>query len=470
MSGFEMIEKLSAAGDYMPKIIMLTGHDDFEHAKQAIKYQVFDYLIKPVMPDDIMAALSKVKEAIDNDLEFKSRFISGIESLKSTFIEQILHNSEIAEEYLANKQSEFNINLHSKYYAVIRLSIFDYPSVCRTQSHDTINGFKNAVTEMFFKTFSRCQASHFNDSRIYFLVLSEFDDKEILLSDCNHILDALGEDFRFFICISEFAKNLSDLSALTQQAKSCEKYSFCCSKSAVLSYTDIISSVKNVFTSKALSDIENETKTLKHITVGDWHGCIDNLYNEIKKFDYYEPNYIKQLVYNVTNNILSYILSDNTVNSIAENNDTDNIMWMNILNTQSLEELFLLCHEIADKFKDITAASVSNRSHLLSEQIKKYISENYAEPISTSEIAKKLYLSSAYLGRVFYKENGIFFKDYLKEFRMNKARELLLTGNYKVYEAAVNVGYKDIKTFRQTFIEQFGISPSSVISATNSHR
>ena len=129
MSGFEMIEKLSAAGDYMPKIIMLTGHDDFEHAKQAIKYQVFDYLIKPVMPDDIMAALSKVKEAIDNDLEFKSRFISGIESLKSTFIEQILHNSEIAEEYLANNQSECNINLHSKYYAVIRLSIFDYTSV-----------------------------------------------------------------------------------------------------------------------------------------------------------------------------------------------------------------------------------------------------------------------------------------------------------------------------------------------------
>ena len=74
-----------------------------------------------------------------------------------------------------------------------------------------------------------------------------------------------------------------------------------------------MTSIKNVFSSKALSDIEKETKALKHVTVGEWHKFINQLYNEIKKFNYYEPNYIKQLVYNITNNILSNILSDNTI-------------------------------------------------------------------------------------------------------------------------------------------------------------
>ena len=37
---------------------------------------------------------------------------------------------------------------------------------------------------------------------------------------------------------------------------------------------------------------------------------------------------------------------------LSDNDDGDNIMWLNILNTRSLNELFSLCHEIADKFTD----------------------------------------------------------------------------------------------------------------------
>lgn len=62
MNGFEMLEKLRSLPDYAPQVIMLTGHDDFKHAKEAIKYQVMDYLVKPVMPADILAAITQAKK------------------------------------------------------------------------------------------------------------------------------------------------------------------------------------------------------------------------------------------------------------------------------------------------------------------------------------------------------------------------------------------------------------------------
>ena len=45
---------------------------------------------------------------------------------------------------------------------------------------------------------------------------------------------------------------------------------------------------------------------------------------------------------------------------------------------------------------------------------------------------------------------------------MQKAKELLVSGNYKVYEVAEMVGLKDIKHFRETFKLYFGVTPNSI--------
>ena len=45
---------------------------------------------------------------------------------------------------------------------------------------------------------------------------------------------------------------------------------------------------------------------------------------------------------------------------------------------------------------------------------------------------------------------------------MKTAKNLLETGNYKIYEAALMVGYKDVKSFRKNFIDVFGYSPSNI--------
>lgn len=66
MNGFEVISQLKQQG-VAARIIIITGYDTFEFAKKAISYGVTEYLLKPVIPAELSAALRKVKEDIHTE-------------------------------------------------------------------------------------------------------------------------------------------------------------------------------------------------------------------------------------------------------------------------------------------------------------------------------------------------------------------------------------------------------------------
>ncbi|MEG1879774.1 MAG: helix-turn-helix transcriptional regulator [Oscillospiraceae bacterium] len=75
-----------------------------------------------------------------------------------------------------------------------------------------------------------------------------------------------------------------------------------------------------------------------------------------------------------------------------------------------------------------------------------------------------MYLTPNYLGNVFLTETGVSFKTYLINYRMKKAKELLLTGNYNVNEVSEAVGYKNLDHFRKSFKQCIGTNPSDFIT------
>ena len=88
-----------------------------------------------------------------------------------------------------------------------------------------------------------------------------------------------------------------------------------------------------------------------------------------------------------------------------------------------------------------------------------YIDEHYAEKIKIETIANAVYLSPGYLMSIFKKEKGMSVVSYLRMRRMEKAKELLLEKNLKVYEVAERVGYDSANFFYATFRDYVGMSP-----------
>lgn len=89
--------------------------------------------------------------------------------------------------------------------------------------------------------------------------------------------------------------------------------------------------------------------------------------------------------------------------------------------------------------------------------------------ISLQEIAQSLNLSESRLRHLFKSQTGLSPMQYLKEQRMQKARQLLETTFLNVKEVMINVGAKDTSHFIRDFKKAFGLSPSQYRAQHLSH-
>lgn len=92
---------------------------------------------------------------------------------------------------------------------------------------------------------------------------------------------------------------------------------------------------------------------------------------------------------------------------------------------------------------------------------KQYIINNFNKNITLKEVADEVFLSQNYLSELFKKEMGEGFYDFLSRYRIQVAKDLLLTTNLRVYEVAQNVGYNDSITFGRAFKKLTGATPNS---------
>ena len=89
-----------------------------------------------------------------------------------------------------------------------------------------------------------------------------------------------------------------------------------------------------------------------------------------------------------------------------------------------------------------------------------YIKLNYSEKISIKEIADQLYLSPNYLSELFKKHTGKTISEYLTEYRLEKACQLLDHAEYRVGDVSGMVGIHDGRYFSNMFKKKYGIAPS----------
>ena len=93
--------------------------------------------------------------------------------------------------------------------------------------------------------------------------------------------------------------------------------------------------------------------------------------------------------------------------------------------------------------------------------VKAYIRDHLSDEITLKKISDMLHFNCAYLGQKFKLEEKMSFNDYMLQQRMEKAKELLLSTNLRIYEIAVGVGYKDVDWFYKKFKTCTGSSPNA---------
>jgi len=107
-----------------------------------------------------------------------------------------------------------------------------------------------------------------------------------------------------------------------------------------------------------------------------------------------------------------------------------------------------------------------NEASQLDKRIQKtlhYISNHYNEALTVQLMANMVNLSDMYFGWLFKRETGMTFHSFLTSIRMNRAKELLSSGEYKVNEVGYLCGFSDVFYFSRVFKEYYGYAPSNVL-------
>lgn len=99
------------------------------------------------------------------------------------------------------------------------------------------------------------------------------------------------------------------------------------------------------------------------------------------------------------------------------------------------------------------------KKYKLIEEIKAYIEVELENNVMLRDAAIHFSFSPNHLGQIFYDETGIYFSDYVSIRRLERVKLLLGDPKLKVYEAAHQVGYKNLSHFSKQFKDYYGVSP-----------
>jgi len=446
--------------DRMPwiEIVILSGHDEFEYAQQAIKLGVNDYLLKPITVQDLHNVLNKLYQRLEqkrkereNLHQLQQQVQESCELLKENFLHKLVIGAVSYNEAI-QKSDSLSMNLIAKHYLVViiktaltdRTELFDYDEYLSLQSNIS-NMFVNNPDILLLK----------KDWEDYVIILKG-EHPELLINKRDALLQLIIQDvkktrYQVTIGLGGIKNRLSDL---------------------YQSFTEALININNV--SYHLEE-ESFLTTNKSELLKLNPSAIENFLSSAAKDDYeifFNTN-IKPLGEAALNSplIKNYLFIDFALNTAKFINtlggDVEDacsafyIIDSILANTSNLEQLKNQLYIILMKGIAFRDNHINKHNKQLLYQAKKYMDEHYHDSnLSLQETASNVNLSPSHFSMVFSQEYSQTFKDYLIEIRIKKAKELLRMTNLKSIEIAEQVGYSDPHYFSYVFKKHIRLTPT----------
>ena len=454
MTGLELLEIVKSK---YPDIffISISGYDDFEYVQKSLNFGANAYILKPIEISEIVSALNRIRESVA--LSKKIR-INKQNIFANIYSDLIMGNFNI-ENYF--EYTNILDSLYNQYFMIITITWNNYnQSVSNLhlahimEYSDILNNLNELVHDQnIFLSLSP-------DKKI---ICMRDDDPILLESRASELTAsierALKERFtqKFSIGVGKIHFGLFEL--ITSYFESVKALSlvYLHGDNKVLYYNDSlgeVSSFNPIFVSceeeiigyMLENDIVNMRNTV-HRLAGH---CIES---NVSSYD------IQLFVRNVLYKAINCIIEANiTVEDVL---DDPNMLFSLLYSESDVTYIFQLLLKTLEKIGGALSAAPLNSSAIIIAQAKQYIQNNYMKfKLSLADVASHVNLHPAYFSTVFSKCENISFIDYLTNFRLEKAKKLLRSTNYKTTQIANDVGYQNSTYFSTLFKKHVGLSPS----------
>jgi two-component system response regulator YesN len=456
------------------KIIILTGYSNFEYARSALQAGVTNYLLKPIHKDELVAVLVKLKTAIEKEMKVKNemekmklRSRENDALLKEKFIHLLLKggSGSLPHDEYNQKMKQYCPNIKEDGNLFVFLVHVDKNSGLNEQEYQLrkLSAFE-IVAEVFHKV-GHNEITCDMDGRILVIV----DLCAVSATDWRNYCLTLGEtvknsvknrlDITVSIGIGNIHTGMAEISNSYREALIAVKSTIILGNDTVIAYqslnnkintgNDLTNLRQSLILDLRLGNITAIDEELRHVfgKIRLEKQSLDNLYLLLSELLLITTDFACESQLEITDFVGEGI---NPASIVADKETLDHIMnWFIAIFTRMIH--------IVNNGKQSNSAKTVIKA-------KEYIDANYRNgDLGLEGIAGNIFINPSYLSDIFKKETGLSIMEYIRECRMNKARELLDKGYQNLIRIAELVGYSDPHYFSKCFKKHFGMSPSKYI-------
>ena len=455
------------------KIIILSGYEEFNYAKEAIEIGITRYLLKPISSTKLMKCMKEVRSIIQKEREekqnyeiYKNEMKEYEEDEKRNLFHDIINKTE-SPISLLERGKKLNVELSSMVYLIILFKI-NTSSDTRDEPQHIVEA-KEKLDILLEENDNIIRFNLLFDEQSLLLKGSSIEDINKIKANCINQVKEIMEDYdeiSYFGGAGRPVKRLGDISISFHEACSAFAYRYIWDTNEILDYQNI--------TNKQVTAIYTDSLNVANITELD-RKKVETFLKSGSKDDisYFVEEYLKSICKENRNSLLfrQYIIMD--MYSITAGFSEELGFGVDVIDKPFHDKFqfygqmpsFEFTKEYIEKTFDQV---ISLRDEMVTRQYKdmiykakSYIDDNYMkEDISLNQVASEVFLSPSHFSSVFSQKTGQTFIKYLTDLRMNKAKELLKCTNKRTSEVGYSVGYKDPHYFSFLFRKTQNCTPS----------
>ncbi len=463
MDGMELSRNLKQLYPNI-RIIFFSGFDEFEYAKEAIRLEAEEYILKPIDSDELRAVFARVHEALDRDIDEKlnvakleNYYMDSLPLLQEDFFASLVEG-RIAQNKIQKFMDDYRIDLKAPLYltAIVHISMSSVPEGINPVLLSV--SVRKLLEERLDPKWG-CRFFSYLGSTVMISQLSVEKDAKAFTDECDRLC-RLAESIckaNVTIGIGEVVDSLSRIDDSYKGARDAVSYRVLYGHTKAINISEISPLEKETEGQESSDSLTDVFKKMK---------MADSDAVETAARQYIESNLEKQgsiqnhrfFVMELVSELYKFLRGNQLdVNEVFDANKDVYAL------VQQMEgkELSNWLSSVCLKIRELIDGKRSDNTRSFVTKAKEYVADHYADQdLSIDFICNYLGVSSAYFSTVFKKETGKTFVGYLTDYRMEKAEKMLVETDEKTYIIAQQVGYSDPNYFSYVFKKQFGVSPS----------
>lgn len=458
------------------EIMILSGFEEFEYAKEGIKLGIAQYLTKPINGSDLLREINAVAEKIREKARERAIREKYIKEMKEGFAKErkdlfhyLVTGSKSTAELL-ELAGRLEIDLSAIWYNIL---LFKMQSA--KQGHEEYSNRLIEIEKQIAELAESRELLLFHRELEGLAFLFRADSEEELKEKQKSFIDELeilladDKDVRYFGGVGVAVNRMSELPQCFETACHVFAHRYFVRESAILRSEEVETPPSAAREDFSLDQVD--PKNMDRSKIKDFLKM-----GQKEEVIYFVEEFFKAMGKGALNSTIfrQYVLMD-VYFCVAEfleeiNIPRDEIDAPDVLteSMQSEKSIVTYMAEIIKNALELRENAASNRYRNVLDEVMKYIEKHYAEEeLSLNLLASHVNFSPNHLSMIFSQQTGKSFIKYLTEYRMQKAKELLRCTGKRSSEISVEVGYKDAHYFSYLFKKTQGMTPTQYRGGKN---